>query len=200
MRYLDFKKDGLFKMIISIALKVSLVTAAIGLCLGFLGQRSRMCFIGGWRDFFLIRDTYLLKGFFAFLIAAAVFYGIMDFKGEYLPNYPWFEQLDEMSAEILGDVQTIPDQCDLTPIPVISDEAVAGITIGGITITGEILLMFFAAFGLGLFSTLANGCPLRQHVMAGSGNLSAWLYLLGFYIAVIFYNLFINDFLNYIIS
>ena len=34
----------------------------IGLIGGFLGQRSRMCFVGGFRDFLLIRDKELLKG------------------------------------------------------------------------------------------------------------------------------------------
>ncbi len=49
-----------------------------------------MCFIGGWRDFFLVRDTYLLKGFFAFLITAAVLFFTFFSAGKYLSNYPWF--------------------------------------------------------------------------------------------------------------
>jgi YedE family putative selenium metabolism protein len=48
------------------------VSIVIGLAVGFLAQRSRMCFVGGWRDLFLTRDTYLFSGIFAFFIAALV--------------------------------------------------------------------------------------------------------------------------------
>ena len=51
------------------ALGVSLV---IGLAIGFLAQRTRLCFVGGWRDLFLIRDTYLFSGIAAFLIGAFI--------------------------------------------------------------------------------------------------------------------------------
>jgi len=50
-------------------LSVSLV---IGLVVGFLAQRTRMCFVGAWRDVFLVRDFYLLSGVIAFFIAALV--------------------------------------------------------------------------------------------------------------------------------
>ncbi|MFQ5922931.1 MAG: YeeE/YedE thiosulfate transporter family protein [Anaerolineales bacterium] len=42
----------------------------VGLSIGFLGQRSRMCFVGGIRDFILVRDTFLLKGLVAFGLVA----------------------------------------------------------------------------------------------------------------------------------
>ncbi len=51
------------------ALAVSLV---IGLGVGFLAQRTRMCFAGGWRDLFLVKDTYLFSGIAAFFVAALV--------------------------------------------------------------------------------------------------------------------------------
>lgn len=41
-----------------------------GLMIGYMGQRSRMCFVGAVRDFILIRDTYKLKGLVAFLVVA----------------------------------------------------------------------------------------------------------------------------------
>ena len=49
---------------------VAFTTFAIGFVAGWLGQRSRMCFIGGYRDFFLIGDKALLKGTLAFFLAA----------------------------------------------------------------------------------------------------------------------------------
>ena len=49
---------------------VSISSLAVGLIVGYLGQRSRMCTIGGLRDFVLVRDTALLKGVGAMLLAA----------------------------------------------------------------------------------------------------------------------------------
>lgn len=51
---------------------VSLSSLALGTIVGYLGQRSRMCSIGGLRDFVLVRDTGLLKGAGALLVAAWV--------------------------------------------------------------------------------------------------------------------------------
>jgi YedE family putative selenium metabolism protein len=42
----------------------------VGLGVGFLAQRTRMCFVGAWRDIFLVKDTYLFSGVAAFFIAA----------------------------------------------------------------------------------------------------------------------------------
>ncbi len=42
----------------------------IGLLIGALGQRSRLCFAGGIRDMILFRSTHLLSGFVAVLVGA----------------------------------------------------------------------------------------------------------------------------------
>lgn len=52
-----------------VALGVALV---VGLVVGFLAQRTRLCFVGGWRDLFLVRDAHLFAGIAAFFIAAFV--------------------------------------------------------------------------------------------------------------------------------
>ena len=54
---------------------VSLSSLALGAVVGYLGQRSRMCSIGGLRDFVLVRDTGLLKGAIALLVSAWVAFG-----------------------------------------------------------------------------------------------------------------------------
>src|SRR5581483_5702002 len=51
--------------------------ASLGLVVGYLGQRSRMCSIGGLRDFVLVRDTALLKGALALLVTAWVSFGVV---------------------------------------------------------------------------------------------------------------------------
>ncbi len=56
---------------------VSITSLAVGLIVGYLGQRSRMCSIGGLRDWVLVRDTALLKGVAAMLLGSWVVFGIL---------------------------------------------------------------------------------------------------------------------------
>jgi len=56
---------------------VSLSSLALGAIVGYLGQRSRMCSIGGLRDYVLVRDTGLLKGAAALLVTSWVAYSIV---------------------------------------------------------------------------------------------------------------------------
>lgn len=56
---------------------VSLASLAVGAIVGYLGQRSRMCSIGGLRDYILVRDTALLKGAGALLLTAWIVFGAL---------------------------------------------------------------------------------------------------------------------------
>ncbi len=49
---------------------LGLATFVVGAVVGWLGQRSRMCFIGGFRDYLLVRDKALIKGVLAFFLSA----------------------------------------------------------------------------------------------------------------------------------
>lgn len=49
-----------------------LISLAVGLLIGFLAQRSRFCTVGALRDTILLRDTHLLNGVLALIIAAFV--------------------------------------------------------------------------------------------------------------------------------
>ena len=40
----------------------ALASLVAGIIIGFVGQRSRMCFVAGIRDWILVRDSFLLKG------------------------------------------------------------------------------------------------------------------------------------------
>ena len=116
----------------------ALATLVVGLVIGYLAQRSRMCFIGGIRDFMLVRDTRLLKGLAAFGVTAWVAFPLAGFwDGRGAPAFPGAD---------------------------------------GATI----LLTIVAGAGVGYVSTLANGCPLRQHVLAAQGAVSSVTYLAGF--------------------
>lgn len=46
------------------------ISLAAGLLIGFIAQKTRMCFAGGWRDVFLVRDFYLFSGVAAFFAGA----------------------------------------------------------------------------------------------------------------------------------
>jgi hypothetical protein len=63
--FLFFSEEGPGSM--HAALWLSLV---VGLFVGFIAQRTRMCFVGGWRDLILVRDSYLFSGIASFFIGA----------------------------------------------------------------------------------------------------------------------------------
>ena len=65
--FISFSQEGPGSMHAAIWISV-----LVGLLVGFLAQRSRMCFVGGWRDLILVRDTYLFSGIAAFFIGALV--------------------------------------------------------------------------------------------------------------------------------
>lgn len=55
------------------------ISLAAGLAVGFLVQRTRMCFVGAWRDAFLVKDFHLLSGVVAFFIAALITNYVLGF-------------------------------------------------------------------------------------------------------------------------
>ena len=151
-----------------------LITLCVGLIIGYAAQRSRFCLIGGVRDYMIVKDKYLLKGMFALLITAALLFLALHLLGihqENMKNYPMFikDTTDQQVIEASACANTKPLYLS-----------------GYCTIAG--------AFIIGILSVLAGGCPLRQHVKAAGGNKSAIVYLGGFYVGVIVYMLFLNDF------
>ena len=128
---------------------VAIATLVIGLVLGYLAQRSRMCFVGGIRDFIMVRDTALLNGLIAFALTAWL-------------AFPLAGLLVGTGAPTFG----------------MSDVLTLGLTIAG-------------GFGVGYVSTLANGCPLRQHVLAGQGVTSSMTYLAGFFAGALVFHLWV---------
>lgn len=44
----------------------------VGLVAGIIGQRTRLCMVGGIRDTIMFKDTYLLKGFISIIVFALV--------------------------------------------------------------------------------------------------------------------------------
>ncbi len=59
----------------------AIASLVAGIVIGFFGQRSRMCFIAGIRDWILVRDTELLKGLAAFLLVGWVLFPVAGLLG-----------------------------------------------------------------------------------------------------------------------
>jgi hypothetical protein len=125
----------------------AVATLVAGVVLGYLGQRSRMCFVGGIRDFMLVRDGYLLRGLAAFGLTAWL-------------AFPLVAAVGRAGVGPFG-----------TP-----DIVTAALTVLG-------------GFGVGYVSTLANGCPFRQHVLAAQGVVSSASYLAGFFAGAVVFHL-----------
>jgi hypothetical protein len=65
-----------------------LATLVVGILIGYMGQRSRFCTISGIRDFFLLRDTFRLKGLFGIIVGGAVGYTAFGLLGGDIPDFP----------------------------------------------------------------------------------------------------------------
>jgi len=61
-----------------------IVSLVVGLFIGFLAQRSRFCTVGAIRDMILLRDSHLLNGILALIVAAFITNFIL---GQFSPGF-----------------------------------------------------------------------------------------------------------------
>ncbi len=68
----------------------------------------------------------------------------------------------------------------------------------GINVEPPLLIpiMLIGAFGMAFFSTMAEGCPFRQHIMFGEGRMSGILYIFGLVLGIIFFDIVIVPYLQ----
>ena len=100
---------------------VSFAFLVIGLAAGYLGQTSRMCFIGGFRDFLLVRDTALLQGLLSFLATTWLLVLIARLTGLLTVHYPSVQEaffstyavISVAGGLFLGLVSTFSGGCPL---------------------------------------------------------------------------------------
>ncbi|MGD0751545.1 MAG: YeeE/YedE thiosulfate transporter family protein [Anaerolineales bacterium] len=131
----------------------SIATLFLGFAIGYLGQRSRLCFVSGYRDFVLTHDTTLLKGVGGAFLGALAGYVLFNFTGGSVPGFPMILQTSV----------------------VISHSAW--------------IITIVSGLGVGIIGALSGGCPYRMHVLAAEGKKTYWVYLLGFYAGLVFYDL-----------
>jgi len=178
----------------------AIVTLIMGIILGYLAQRSRMCFIGGLRDFILVRDNELLKGVIAFFVTAwlafsiAGAFGLVDWQApKFQGSTPAGPAIETHSTTKAVELISWETSAQIAPAPTNLSQSLASV---GWPI---LLLTVGAGVVIGLFSTLANGCPTRQHVLAAQGLQDSVFYLAGFYLGVIFYYVVTKPLLSFLI-
>ncbi len=164
------------------AVLLSLAFLGIGLVVGFLAQRSRMCFVAGLRDWILVRDAELLTGLFAFLATVWLMTSVLSAAGllhQGIPEYP------HGAGAAAGD-QT----------------GVLLRNMNGLRLSSLVNRFFFVTlaggFLVGVFSVVARGCVMRQHVLCAQGDRNALFYLAGFYGAVVVYYALLSRFFGWV--
>jgi uncharacterized membrane protein YedE/YeeE len=103
------------------ALLISLAFLGVGFLAGYLGQNSRMCFVGGFRDFLLVRDTALLEGAMSFFVTAWLAVVVLRLTGVLAPRYPAITEAilspygaaSVLGGLLIGLVSTLSGGCPL---------------------------------------------------------------------------------------
>lgn len=114
----------------------------VGLVVGVVCQRTRLCMVGGIRDMILFKDSYLLWGFIAMLVAAFIGNLALGFFN-----------------------------------PAFSGQPVAHT---------DWLWNFLGMVVCGWGSVLLGGCPMRQLVLSGEGNVDSVITVLGMFVGAAF--------------
>jgi len=145
---------------------VPVVTLILGLLIGWLGQRSGFCSIGGFRDFFMLKHTRLLYGYLALIIGA--FAGYLIFKIVFPSAFEGFFWL-------MGK--------GLMPVPGAP---------ANLTVTAYIVLALIGGIAVGLIGVLLGGCPLRQVVMTAEGNVKSLCFVIGMCAGSVIYTMWVS--------
>ncbi len=145
---------------------VPIVTLLLGLLIGWLGQRSGFCSIGGFRDFFMWKHTRLLYGYIALIVGA--FIGYLVF---WLITPSAFENFFWLLHKGLMPVPGAP---------------------ASLTVTAYIVLAVIGGLAVGLIGVLLGGCPLRQVVMTSEGNIKSLVFVIGMCIGAVVYTAWIS--------
>jgi uncharacterized membrane protein YedE/YeeE len=151
----------------------SLVFLGIGLAVGFLAQRSRMCFVAGLRDWILVKDAELLTGLFSFLATVWLLSSALTALGLLHQGVPDFGAGAAALAAAGGE-------------PGVSLYNVSHLRLSSL-VNRFSFVTLAGGFLVGVFSVIAGGCVLRQHVLCVQGDGNALFYLVGFYAAVVVY-------------
>lgn len=118
------------------------IALAIGLVVGIICQRTRLCMVGGIRDLILFKDSYLILGFLSMLVAA-----------------------------LIGNVAFGFFKAGFVDQPIAHTDGL-----------WNFLGMVVAGWG----SVLLGGCPMRQLVLSGEGNVDSVITIFGMLVGAAF--------------
>ena len=160
----------------------TLILVCMSMLIGFLAQRSRMCFVAGVRDYILVRDGELLMGMFSFIatiwLLTSLLYG-MNILRSGAPEYG------------LPSVQSALTKIGTGKLGMANLRSlVSRGTSGQLSLLLGSKFLYVTLLGgavVGLVSTLAGGCVLRQHVLFAQGSMDSLFFIVGFYTAVLVY-------------
>ena len=143
------------------------ISLAAGFIIGIIAQKTRLCFAGGWRDIFLVRDFYLFSGIAAFFVGALITNyltgnftsGLYHWGFENQPiahnNHLW----NFLSMSLVGLTATLLGGCPLRQMVLASEgDTDAGITFLGLAAGAAFahnFLLASSAKGTGAFGPLA---------------------------------------------
>jgi hypothetical protein len=141
-----------------------------------------MCFVAGVRDYILVRDRELLLGMFSFMITVwlltSLLYGVNILRSG-VPEYG--APAIRSSIERIGtgsfsttNLRSIFVRTARGQLPLLLSSRFLYVTLAG-------------GLVMGLVSTLAGGCVLRQHVLLAQGSMDSLFFISGFYAAVVIY-------------
>ena len=134
------------------------ISLAAGLAVGFMAQRTRLCFMSGWRDLFLIKNTEYFSGIAAFFLAVLITnYAIGNFGADSIYHWGFTRQpyavnnqlWNFVSMVLVGLASALLGGCPLRQT-ILSGE--------GDTDAGLALLGFFA------------GAPIAQNFLIKSND------------------------------
>jgi uncharacterized membrane protein YedE/YeeE len=145
---------------------VPIVTLLFGVLIGWLGQRSGFCSIGGFRDFFMFRHTRLLYGYLALIVGGFI-------------GYLVFWLITPLAFEHFFWLLT----SGFTPVPGAP---------AGLSVTAYVILAVIGGIAVGLIGVLLGGCPLRQCVMTSEGNIKSLCFVIGMCIGAVVFSLWIS--------
>jgi uncharacterized membrane protein YedE/YeeE len=145
---------------------VPIITLFLGILIGWLGQRSGFCSIGGFRDFLMFRHTRLLYGYLT-LIGGA-------FAGYLLLWLVTPSAFDNFFWVLINGLKPVPG----AP--------------AGLTITAYIVLAVIGGIAVGIIGVLLGGCPLRQVVMTSEGNIKSLSFVVGMCIGAIVFTMWVS--------
>lgn len=157
------------------------LSLAVGLFVGVLAQRTRMCFVGGWRDLIMVGDTYLFSGIAAFFVGALAINVILGsitwgFTGQPIAhdNHLW----NFLGMALVGLAATLLGGCPLRQLILTGEgDTDAGVTVFGMLVGAAFSHNFTlasstsgpSAYGpvaviIGLVFCLAVGFLMRERI------------------------------------